>query len=132
MKQLITKLVVRFKLNSLYAILGLYSVLKGVALMTKRSPQFYFPPEFRSLMNSPILQLMFIIAGILMLAYIMSDYQNEHVTGILISFIAGLITILVLLEFEHWYFLDDFGPILVSDLAVLAVCSWTARHRSKR
>lgn len=132
MKQLITKLVIRLKLNLLYAILGLYSVLKGMALMTKRSPQFYFPPELRSLMNSPVLQLAFVVAGILMLAYVLSDYQNEHITGILIGFIAGLITILVLLEFEHWYFLDDFGPVLVSDLTVLAVSSWTARHRSKR
>lgn len=100
--------------------------------MTKRSPQFYFPPELRSLMNSPVLQLAFVVAGILMLAYVLSDYQNEHITGILIGFIAGLITILVLLEFEHWYFLDDFGPVLVSDLTVLAVSSWTARHRCKR
>lgn len=132
MKQLLTKLMVRLKLNGLYAILGLYSLLKGTALMTKRSPQFYFPPELRGLMNSPVLQWAFVVAGVLMLVYVLSDYQNEHVTGILIGFIAGLITILVLLEFEHWYFLDDFGPVLVSDLAVLAVSSWTARHRCKR
>lgn len=132
MLQLVTKLLIRLKLNGLYAVLGLYSLLKGLALITKKYPQFYFPPEFRGLMNSPVLQWAFVIAGVLMLWYVLSGYQNNHVTGLLLGFIAGLITILVLLEFEHWYFLDNYGPMLVSDLTVLAVTSWTARNRSKR
>lgn len=132
MMQLLTKLLIRLKLNGLYAILGLYSILKGAALMTKKYPQFYFPPELRGLMNSPVLQWALIVAGVLMIGYILSSYNNEHITGVLISFIAGLITILCLLEFEHWYFLDDYGPVLASDLTVLAITSWTARHRCKR
>ena len=83
-------------------------------------------------MNSPVLQWALIVAGVLMIGYILSSYNNEHITGVLISFIAGLITILCLLEFEHWYFLDDYGPVLASDLTVLAITSWTARHRCKR
>lgn len=132
MLQLLAKLLIRLKLNSLYVILGLYAVLKGYALITKKYPQFYFPPEFRGLMNSPILQWAFVVAGFLMLLYILSGYQNNRLTGLLLGFIVGLTTVLALLELEHWYFLDDYGPVLVSDLTVLAVAGWTARHRSKR
>lgn len=132
MLQLLTKLTIRLKLNSAYLIVGLYPLLKGYTLLTKKHPQFYFPPEFRGLMNSPVLQWAFIVAGVLMLLYILSGYTNEHTTGLLIGLIAGLTTIVCLLEFEHWYFLDDYGPALASDLIVLAFISWTARHCNKR
>lgn len=130
--QQLTQLIVRCKLNSLYLVLGLYSIIKGTALLTKRYPQFYFPPEFKGLMNSPIFDWTLVIVGILMFLYILSDYKNEYATGVLIGIIAGLITVLILLEFEHWYFRGDYGPALASDLTVLAFTIWTARHRSKR
>lgn len=132
MKQLLTKLTVRLKLNNLYIILGLYSIFKGASLITKRHPQFYYPPEFKGLMNSPVFQWALVLAGILMIMYVLSDYSNERMTGLLLGLIAGLVTVLVLLEFEHWYFRGDYGPTLASDLTVLAFTIWTARHRSKR
>lgn len=131
MRQL-NKLVTRLKLNNLYIILGLYSIFKGTALITKRHPQFYYPPEFKGLMNSPVFQWALVLAGILMIMYILSDYSNERMTGLLLGFIAGLVTVLVLLELEHWYFKGDYGPALASDLTVLSYISWTARHTSKR
>lgn len=130
--QQLTQLIARCKHNSLYIVLGLYSFLKGIALITKKYPQFYYPPEFKGLMNSPAFQYALVLAGILMLAYVLSDYSNERVTGLLIGFIAGLVTVLMLLELEHWYFRGDYGPSLASDLTVLAFTIWTARHRSKR
>lgn len=129
---MLQKLLVRLKLNSLYVIIGLYSLLKGYSLITKKRPQFYFPPEFRGLMNSPILEWALIVAGVLMLLYVLSSYKSEDATGVLIGLIAGLTTIIVLFEFEHWYFLDDYGPVLASDLIDLAFISWTARHYNKR
>ena len=129
---MLQKLLVRLKLNSLYVIIGLYSLLKGYSLITKKRPQFYFPPEFRGLMNSPILEWALIVAGALMLLYVLSSYKSEGATGVLIGLIAGLTTIIVLFEFEHWYFLDDYGPALASDLIVLTFISWTARHCNKR
>lgn len=131
MLQQLNKLATRLKLNSAYVIVGLYPLLKGYTLLTKKHPQFYFPPEFRGLMNSPILQCAFIVAGVLMLLYVLSDYANERTTGLLIGLIAGLTTIVCLLEFEHWYFIDNYGPDLASDLIDLAFISWTARHCDK-
>lgn len=132
MQRQLTQLLTRLKLNVLYIILAFYSIFKGTALLTKKHPQFYFPPEFKGLMNSPYFQWALVIVGILMIVYIVSKLRNNVVTGILLSISVGLTTILVLIEAEHLYFRGDYGPQLVSDLTVLAFAIWIARHRSKR
>ena len=71
MEQL-AKLWHRIKHNSLYLIFGFYSFFAGLVLLTHRRP-FYYPPQFKSIMNSPVIDGAFIVFGILIIPFKMVD-----------------------------------------------------------
>lgn len=130
MKHLI-KLWYRVKHNSLYLIFGYYSFLVGMVLQSNRR-QFYYPPQFKSLMNSPIIDWSFLILGILITVYSISPIKNNRITGILIGGIAGLTAVTLGFELEHFIFKGDFGLRTVYASTILLIIFWCARHRSKR
>lgn len=127
----LTKLWYRIRNNSLYLIFGFYSFFAGLVLLTHRRP-FYYPPQFKSLMNSPVIDGAFIVFGILMIFYSMSTIKNNRITGILIGGIAGLTAVTLGFELEHLIFRGDFGLRVVYASTILAVIFWCARHQSKR
>ena len=121
----------RVKHNSLYLIFGYYSFFAGLVLQSSRR-QFYYPPQFKSLMNSPIIDWSFIILGILMFVYSVSPIRNNRITGILIGGIAGLTAVTLGFEIEHFIFKGDFGLRTVYASTISLAIFWCARHRSKR
>lgn len=121
----------RIKHNSLYLIIGFYSLFAGIILLAHRRP-FYYPPQFKPLMNSPIIDVSFVIFGILMIVYSISSIKNNRITGILIGGIAGLTAVTLGFELEHLIFRGDFGLRVVYASTILAVIFWCARHQSKR
>lgn len=128
MKQVINRL----KVNVPYIAIGLLTLLKGLAFFEAKRPPFYYPPSFKGIMNSPIFYGAFIVAGFLLIVYILSSYNNVKITGVLISIIAGLTAVLCMIELEHFLFLGDFGTQLACNLLNLYFILWIARHFSKR
>lgn len=125
------QLLIRCRANALYIYIALWSLFKGVAFMLRLKPPFYYPPEFKSLMNAQGFHWLFVIAGLALLIYSLVPYSKRKLTGLLVGIVAGIDTILCLIELEHLYFMGDFGTSIVSNLFILVIIFWTSAHCRK-
>lgn len=121
----------KFQENTLYIIIGFYAFFGGIAFLTHKPP-FYYPPQFKTLMNAPVFHWILIIFGLLLIIYSFSDLNENKVTGLLIGTIAGLTVVICLIQSEHLIFRGDFGNQLVDKMTILFFIFWIAKHWSKR
>lgn len=127
------QLVYRLKANSLYILIGILAVVRGQIFYEERQ-FFFYPPEFSWLMNSPWFDLAMVVSGILLIAYALSSMKSNFILGVLMAIIAGLIGLVAIIELEHCVFAGQIklAQNVASNLFIIAVIMWTARHRSKR
>lgn len=123
----------RIKQNSLYIIIGMLAIFRGLIFYEERQ-FFFYPPEFSWLMNSPWFDLTITLSGILLIAYVLSAWNNNKVLGILLGLIAALIALVAIIELEHFLLAGQIklAQNIASNLFIIAIIMWTARHCSKR
>lgn len=120
------------KHNQLYLLIGLLAIARGLIFYQERQ-FFYYPPQFSWLMNSPWFDLTIVAFGLFLVIYVLIPYKNNALTGILLAVIASLIGLVAIIEIEHYIFAGaiKLAQNAVSNLFIICVILWTARHRSK-
>lgn len=123
----------RFKYNLIYIFIGLMAIWRGTVFLTERQ-FFFYPPQVKSMMNSPLFDSLIVLSGVLLIIYTLSKSQNNRLLGILLGVIVGLFTIVTFLEWEHLSFAGklDWAQNVGSNLFVIAVTMWTAFEWYKR
>lgn len=123
----------RLKNNSLYIIISLLSILKGLGFLLNRK-FFFYPPKLSWLMNNVFLDYSMIIVGIALFIYVGSTYSNNRVLGLLLGIITVFLVVITSIEAEHVFFAGqvEFIQNVISNLIIVAFIFWTARHYSKR
>ncbi|MBU5980028.1 hypothetical protein EFP68_01250 [Lactobacillus helveticus] len=108
------------------------AIAKGLIFYQERQ-FFYYPPQFSYLMNSPWFDLMIVAFGLVLVIYALIPYKNNALTGILLAVIASLIGLVTIIELEHYVFAGaiKLAQNIVSNLFIICVILWTARHHSK-
>lgn len=123
----------RVKHNSLYIIIGLLAIARGLIFYDERQ-FFFYPPVISWLMNSPIFDLAISFSGLALIIFVLSKSHNNKVLGWLMGIVVGLFGLVAIIELEHCIFAGQIklAQNVVSNLFVIGVILWTARHRSKR
>lgn len=126
------QLIYRIKHNTLYIIIGLVIFAKGLCFHLE-PPFWFYPPNFKDLMNSPYFNVIMMFFGTALVVYCFAPYCNRKLTGFLLGVIAGCIAIIIFLELEHSYFAGQFklNQNVINNIGYLATILWAARHRRK-
>lgn len=129
----LNQLLHQLRANTPYLIISLMIFFKGLGFCLNRR-FFFYPPNFVWLMNNVFLDYSMMVAGVALLVYICSRYNNNRVLGVILGVITALIAIITSIEIEHVVFAGEIEFIqnAVSNTAIIWFILWTARHFSKR
>lgn len=122
----------RLKHNVLYILIGILAIARGLIFYTERQ-FFFYPPQFTWLMNSPWFDGAMILSGTILIIYIIQPKECNLLLGILLGIIAGLLVLVAIIEIEHLIFAGQvkLAQNIASNLFIVAIIMWVARHRSK-
>lgn len=84
-------------------------------------------------MNATWFDLAIVLFGLILVVYVVIPYNNNALTGFLLAVIASLISLVTIIELEHYIFADaiKLAQNVASNLFIIGIILWTARHRSK-
>lgn len=127
------KLLERIKHNDIYLLIGLLAIARGLIFYQERS-FFFYPPQFTWLMNNKYFYIALMIAGALLIAYVLSDFYVNKILGTLLGVIAGILVVIVCIEIEHitGAYQIKLEQNVASNIFIICIILWTARHCSKR
>ena len=89
--------------NSWYVILGIANCLVSYDLLTNEH-FFFWPPQFRNLMNDDRADWIFLIIGIAFFIYAAIDRHSNWIITFLLAVSAAFYTLLGFLAWEHMQF----------------------------
>lgn len=84
-------------------------------------------------MNATWFDLTIASFGLILVIYVLIPYANNALTGFLLAVIASLIGLVTIIEVEHYIFADaiKLAQNIASNIFIICIIVWTARHRSK-
>ena len=129
MKRLIHNL---FK-NSWYVILGIANCLVSYDLLTNEH-FFFWPPQFRNLMNDDRVDWIILVIGIALFVYAILDHHSNWIITFLLAVSAAFYTLLGFLSWEHMQFagMSRMGATAALCFVMVLVILNTARIRNSR
>lgn len=100
--------------------IGLLVLTIGFCLLA--TPDYFFwPPQYKNLMNDDGVDVFIIIAGFLLMLYSLSNLHSNKIASILLAISAAILTTITFIEIIHWYFAGMFRNSLTIVLAIFAV-----------
>lgn len=116
MKQLLTNLKTnrwKFSIGSLVTVIGI--------CLLNTPDYFFWPPQYKDLMNDDGIDVFIIMIGLLLMLYSLSNLHSNKIASVLLAFSAGILTTITFVEAIHWYFAGMFRNSITIALAVFAV-----------
>lgn len=129
MKQELSLVRDRLKLNPLHLILGFIVIAMGIVLLVDDS-FFYWPPEWQWLFNNDLVDAIAIMIGTGLIAFVVCGGKNQVANAVLLAFSAFFITMIVVLQLGHVLVIHDYSKLLliISLIGWLLVIQYLATH----
>ena len=100
--------------------IGLLVLAIGLCLLA--TPDYFFwPPQYKNLMNDDGIDVFIIISGLLLILYSLSNLHSNKIASVLLAISAAIVASITFIEIIHWYFAGMFRNNLTIVLAIFAV-----------
>lgn len=107
------------KLNPLHFILGIMITAMGAVLMFNDT-FFYWPPEWQWFFNNDLVDIVVILIGIGLIAFVLMGGKNQIINAVLLSASAVFLTVLTVLQIGHVMVIHDFNRWLL----IILLAGW--------
>ena len=100
--------------------IGLLVLAIGLCLLA--TPDYFFwPPQYKNLMNDDGIDVFIIISGLLLILYSLSNLHSNKIASVLLAISAAIVASITFIEIIHWYFTGMFRNNLTIVLSIFAV-----------
>ena len=100
--------------------IGLLVLAIGLCLLA--TPDYFFwPPQYKNLMNDDGIDVFIIISGLLLILYSLSNLHSNKIASVLLAISAAIVASITFIEIIHWQFAGMFRNNLTIVLAIFAV-----------